>query len=220
MMKREKSCGVLVLRQQEDELYVVLLRHRFGGHWSFPKGHVEAGESERQTALREVREETGLTGIKLMDGFRESVEYSPKPGVKNRWCISWAPPSRKSWFGRRKRSVRLCGHHFPALPSWFLLPMTSGCCAMPSVVWGCYLPNRKKSRIWRRRQNKMLPKKQTPLVRAETICCTLAAVIVAICLAHHPGTSWPLAVTLALLIAANVLQILRDHKDRKDENNR
>ena len=82
MMKREKSCGVLVLRQQEDELYVVLLRHRFGGHWSFPKGHVEAGESERQTALREVREETGLTGIKLMDGFRECVEYSPKPGVK------------------------------------------------------------------------------------------------------------------------------------------
>ena len=82
MMKREKSCGVLVLRQQVDELYVVLLRHRFGGHWSFPKGHVEAGESERQTALREVREETGLTGIKLMDGFRESVDYSPKPGVK------------------------------------------------------------------------------------------------------------------------------------------
>ena len=82
MMKREKSCGVLVLRRQEEELYVVLLRHRFGGHWSFPKGHVEAGESERQTALREVREETGLTGIKLMDGFRESVEYSPKPGVK------------------------------------------------------------------------------------------------------------------------------------------
>ena len=63
----------------------------------------------------------------------------------------------------------------------------------------------------------MLPKKQTPLVRAETICCTLAAVIVAICPAHHPGTNWPLAVTLALLIAANVLQILRDHRDRKEE---
>ena len=81
MMKREKSCGAIVLRRQDDVLYVVLLRHRFGGHWSFPKGHVEAGESERQTALREVHEETGLT-IKLMDGFRESVEYSPKPGVR------------------------------------------------------------------------------------------------------------------------------------------
>ena len=69
----------------------------------------------------------------------------------------------------------------------------------------------------------MLPKKQTPLVRAETICCTLAAVIVAICLAHHPGTSATritspdIRAGVALLIAANVLQILRDHKDRKDE---
>ena len=89
MMKREKSCGVLVLRQQVDELYVVLLRHRFGGHWSFPKGHVEAGESERQTALREVREETGLTGIKLMEGFGQTDTtltiatfpwMEPKPG--------------------------------------------------------------------------------------------------------------------------------------------
>ena len=73
MIKREKSCGVLVLRRQEDELYVVLLRHRFGGHWSFPKGRVEARPSERQTALREVRDETGLTGIMLLDGFRERV---------------------------------------------------------------------------------------------------------------------------------------------------
>ena len=80
MIKREKSCGVLVLRQQEEELYVVLLRHRFGGHWSFPKGHVEAGESERQTALREVREETGLSGIKLLDGFRAEIPY---PGINN-----------------------------------------------------------------------------------------------------------------------------------------
>ena len=80
MMKREKSCGVLVLRLAGGgTVCLCSLRHRFGGHWSFPKGHVEAGESERQTALREVREETGLTGIKLMDGFRESVEYSPKP---------------------------------------------------------------------------------------------------------------------------------------------
>ena len=63
----------------------------------------------------------------------------------------------------------------------------------------------------------MLPKKEPPLVRAETICCILAAVIVAICLAHHPSTNWPLAVTLALLIAANVLQFVRDHKNHKDE---
>ena len=80
-MKREKSCGALVVRKNGESYDLVLLRHRFGGHWSFPKGHVEAGENEQQTALREVREETGLT-IRIMEGFRESVEYFPKPGVK------------------------------------------------------------------------------------------------------------------------------------------
>ena len=94
-MKREKSCGALVVRKNGENFDLVLLRHRFGGHWSFPKGHVEAGESERQTALREVREETGLA-IRLLDGFRESVEYFPKPGVKKQvisssWGTSSSP---------------------------------------------------------------------------------------------------------------------------------
>ena len=80
-MRREKSCGALVFRKTGDHYDLVLLRHRFGGHWSFPKGHVEAGENEFQTALREVWEETGLK-IHLLDGFRETVEYSPKPGVR------------------------------------------------------------------------------------------------------------------------------------------
>ncbi len=79
-MKREKSCGALVVRKNGENYDLVLLRHRFGGHWSFPKGHVEAGETERQTALREVKEETGLT-IRLYDGFPESVDF-PQAGVK------------------------------------------------------------------------------------------------------------------------------------------
>lgn len=51
-----------------------------GGHWSFPKGHVEFKETEVQTALREVKEETGLN-IQLIDDFRREVSYSPRPGV-------------------------------------------------------------------------------------------------------------------------------------------
>lgn len=70
-----------MFRKHGESYDLVLLRHRFGGHWSFPKGHVEAGENERQTAQREVREETGVR-IRILDGFRESVEYFPKPGVK------------------------------------------------------------------------------------------------------------------------------------------
>lgn len=80
-MKHEKSCGGLIYRQREGKVQLLLLRHRCGGHWSFPKGHMEAGETEMRTALREIKEETGLT-VFLRDGFRETVEYSPKPNVR------------------------------------------------------------------------------------------------------------------------------------------
>ena len=80
-LRKEKSCGALVYRIKNGELELLLLKHRFGGHWSFPKGHVEEGETELETALREVHEETGLT-IQLEDGFRQSVEYYPRPNIR------------------------------------------------------------------------------------------------------------------------------------------
>ena len=79
-MTKEKSCGALVYRRQNNITEILILKHRLGGHWSFPKGHVEARETEVQTALREVKEETGLS-IRLLDGFRKQVNYSPRPGV-------------------------------------------------------------------------------------------------------------------------------------------
>ncbi|MDR2909382.1 MAG: NUDIX domain-containing protein [Oscillospiraceae bacterium] len=79
-MTKEKSCGALVYYKAGSQIQILILRHRLGGHWSFPKGHVEDGETEAQTALREVREETGLS-ISLLEGFREQVSYSPRPGV-------------------------------------------------------------------------------------------------------------------------------------------
>ena len=80
-MLREKSCGALVYRKRKEKYELLLIKHKSGGHWSFPKGHVESGENELQTALREIKEETGLD-VRLMDGFRQSVEYFPKPHVK------------------------------------------------------------------------------------------------------------------------------------------
>lgn len=80
-LRKEKSCGALVYRIKNGELELLLLKHWFGGHWSFPKGHVEEGETEVETALREVHEETGLT-IQLEDGFRQSVEYYPRPNIR------------------------------------------------------------------------------------------------------------------------------------------
>ncbi len=76
-MRKEKSCGALVVRRGRDESEILLIKHN-GGHWAFPKGHVEAGETEEQTALREVQEETGLV-VKLDTRYREMVTFSPAP---------------------------------------------------------------------------------------------------------------------------------------------
>ena len=69
----EKSCGIILIDDKNQYLLVQLL----AGHWDFPKGHVEKGETEKETALREVLEETGLQAM-ILPGFRETVNYLVK----------------------------------------------------------------------------------------------------------------------------------------------
>ncbi len=69
-MKKEKCCGAIVSHDGK----VLLVKHKNGGHIAFPKGHMEYGESEKETAIREVFEETGLN-IKIIDGFRYEMVY-------------------------------------------------------------------------------------------------------------------------------------------------
>ena len=69
----EKSCGAVVCCQKDDGIkYLLVCEH--GGFWVFPKGHMEAGESEHETALREVKEETGIDVV-FVDGFRMVDEH-------------------------------------------------------------------------------------------------------------------------------------------------
>ena len=75
----EKSCGAVVIKKENDQNYVLLIRH-LQGHWGFPKGHVEPNETEWETAYREVYEETGLY-IEQVNDFRDETHYSPRPGV-------------------------------------------------------------------------------------------------------------------------------------------
>ncbi len=79
-MNFEKSCGALVVRREEDQFYILMIRHKAGGNRSFPKGHVEEGETEYETALREVMEETS-SRIAIVSDFRATVNYRPSPGV-------------------------------------------------------------------------------------------------------------------------------------------
>ena len=78
-MKYEISCGAVIWRPTAQGHEYLLAQHG-RHHWSFPKGHMEGTETEEQTALREIREETGLT-VQLDTSFREVVRYSPKAGV-------------------------------------------------------------------------------------------------------------------------------------------
>ena len=79
-MTWEKSCGALVVRREEDNYYILMIRHKAGGNRSFPKGHMEEGETEYETALREVMEETS-SRIAIVSDFRSTVTYRPSPGV-------------------------------------------------------------------------------------------------------------------------------------------
>lgn len=83
-MNFEKSCGALVFTREDGEIRYVIQRS-LEGVYGFPKGHMEPGETEEETALREIREEAGLT-VRLIPGYRETVEYPlpKKPGTMKR----------------------------------------------------------------------------------------------------------------------------------------
>lgn len=82
-MSYEKSCGAVVYREKDDKREYLLIFNKKGGakgHWGFPKGHVESGETEEQTARREILEETGIETV-LDTGFRAVSTYSPREGI-------------------------------------------------------------------------------------------------------------------------------------------
>ncbi|MDK2890644.1 MAG: bis(5-nucleosidyl)-tetraphosphatase [Methanoculleus sp.] len=72
-MAKERSYGAVVVRQDTNPQYLIL---QYGaGHWDLVKGHGMRGESEEETVLRELEEETGITRATFIPGFREEVHY-------------------------------------------------------------------------------------------------------------------------------------------------
>lgn len=72
----EKSCGAIIFYKSRNNTRILLVKNNNGRYWSFPKGHIEIGETEKQTAIREIKEETGLD-VEIIDGFREVSDYCP-----------------------------------------------------------------------------------------------------------------------------------------------
>jgi bis(5'-nucleosidyl)-tetraphosphatase len=71
----ERSAGFVLFRCCEERRFYLVLRHRVGGHWAFPKGRIETGEDEFAAARREVAEETGIEGLRPVPGFQATSRY-------------------------------------------------------------------------------------------------------------------------------------------------
>ncbi len=76
----ERSAGMIVFREEDERKYLLL--HYPSGHWDYPKGHVEAGESLEETAIRELEEETGIgpEKIELYPEFLDRIDYIYQKG--------------------------------------------------------------------------------------------------------------------------------------------
>ncbi|MDR0977870.1 MAG: NUDIX domain-containing protein [Endomicrobium sp.] len=76
-MHRETSCGAVIYKIQDNSSIplFLLVNSKRNGVWGFPKGHMESGETEIETASREIFEETGIKKIKFIDGFKYEDRY-------------------------------------------------------------------------------------------------------------------------------------------------
>lgn len=82
----EHSCGAVVCRIINGSRRYLLIKNKRSAHWGFPKGHVERGETEMDTAKREVLEETGIH-IDIFPNFNEKSEYSIKGKIEKSVAI-------------------------------------------------------------------------------------------------------------------------------------
>ena len=80
-MPIEKSAGAIVFRRNKKVKYLLI---QYGlGHWEFPRGLIEKGESLENTARREIKEEVGIEDIRFISGFKEWIKFFFKLKGKN-----------------------------------------------------------------------------------------------------------------------------------------
>ncbi|OIO33366.1 MAG: hypothetical protein AUJ70_03390 [Candidatus Omnitrophica bacterium CG1_02_40_15] len=74
-MNKEFSAGAVIFKREGDKILFLVIYSKRNNIWSFPKGHLERGETEKQAALREIKEEVGLDNLQFVEGFIEKIRY-------------------------------------------------------------------------------------------------------------------------------------------------
>ena len=73
-MLEERSAGAILYQETPSDRLYLLLNYP-SGHWDFVKGNIEEGEMLKETVLREIKEETGISDVNFVDGFEDKIEY-------------------------------------------------------------------------------------------------------------------------------------------------
>ena len=81
-MPIEKSAGAIIFRRENNKTKYLLIKYGWG-HWEFPRGLIEKGESLEETAKREIAEETGIKDVKFIPGFKKWIKFFFKLKEKN-----------------------------------------------------------------------------------------------------------------------------------------
>lgn len=80
-MPIEKSAGAVIFRKNKKIKYL-LIQYSWG-HWEFPRGIVEKGETLEDAARREIKEEVGIKDIEFIPGFKEWIKFFFKLKERN-----------------------------------------------------------------------------------------------------------------------------------------
>ncbi|MBW4658236.1 MAG: NUDIX domain-containing protein [Drouetiella hepatica Uher 2000/2452] len=75
MKKKDEAFGIVPIWRQPEGDRFLLIQH-WAGHWGFPKGHAEPGETAIVTACREFEEETGIKTYEVIDAISFTEKYS------------------------------------------------------------------------------------------------------------------------------------------------
>ena len=116
LMIIEKSAGLIIYRLDNGKTCFLLLRYGWG-HWGFPKGIIESGETEMKAAIREANEETGLYNFKFFKNFREKIEYFKRGKSELSNNSSFRKKTLPRSFGIGSECVcQNCGYRFSHVP--------------------------------------------------------------------------------------------------------
>jgi bis(5'-nucleosidyl)-tetraphosphatase len=91
-MPKEKSAGAIIYILKNNVPHYLLL-HYPSGHWEFAKGHIEQEEKPEAAARREIQEETGISDITIIPGFKEYIKYF----FKNNYDLKKEDKQKAPW---------------------------------------------------------------------------------------------------------------------------